>query len=87
MYITNWEGNWDDDGSDQIIFGSSSSGLQASQVGQIRFVDASGLLYGAQILSTGEIVPVPEPATWISGLALFGLLAFYSWKRYQKSLL
>ena len=81
LYITNWEGNWTGGGSDQIIFGSSISGLQASQVGQIRFVDASGLLYGAQILSTGEIVPVPEPATWISGLALFGLLAFYSWKK------
>ena len=75
LTISNW------DGSDQLFFGSSSSGLQSSQVAQIWFENPGNMIgtYQGMILDTGEIVPlqiVPEPATWISGLILLGFIAF-----------
>jgi hypothetical protein len=64
------------EGSDQIFFGSTASGLTAGQVSQIFFHDpygASSGVYDAEILSNGRVRPriVPEPAT----VATFGLLA------------
>ncbi len=74
LSINNWSGSSSGGGTDRIFFGSTTAGLTSSQLSRIVFVDPFGPgtgLYPAGILSTGEIVPVPEPAT----LACIGLLA------------
>ena len=90
LRITNWTGSLTGGGCDQLFFGSSSGGLQTGQVDQIWFVDPARLApgtYSAHILGTGEIVPfcsidpVPEPSTWVGGLALLGL---FGWKKFRR---
>lgn len=89
LTISNWSGSLTGGGTDQVIFRNSSASLTATQVSQIRFLNPAGLsagTYGAQILTNGEIVPVPvpEPSTIIIG----GLLAFVGlgdvYRRYRK---
>ncbi|HQU09164.1 MAG TPA: hypothetical protein PLV25_04295, partial [Opitutales bacterium] len=73
LTITNWSGSSSGGGTDQLYFGNSATGLTAGQVSQIRFL-IGGNLVGAQILSTGEVVPTtPEPtALWGAvGLGIF----------------
>ncbi len=90
LAIVNWDGRYTTGGgSDQIIFGSNVNGLDASQIDRIRFYNPEGLapgIYGAQILSNGEIVPtatpVPEPGTVIGAIALLALAAFRERKRW-----
>lgn len=68
LLITNWT-----DGSDQIFVGNSSAGLTSTQLDRIRFVDPFGPGSGlkkALILSTGEIVPVPEPGALLSSVLI-----------------
>ena len=51
-------------GSERIIFGANASGLSASQVAQVRFVNPLGFpagSYTATILNTGEVVPLTRP--------------------------
>ena len=66
LKIYNWTGNpLNGGGSDQIYFGNDATGLSANQLQQIQFYSGFGTgAYppGAIILSTGEIVPAPEPA-------------------------
>lgn len=65
LIVYNWSGSTKGGGTDQLIFGASSSALTAGQVAQIRFVNPGGLpsgTYPARILSTGEVVPVPLPS-------------------------
>ena len=73
LTIQNWSGTpVTGGGTDQLYFGSSTSGLTATQVGQIFFKDpfgGTGGLVPAAILPTGEVVPIPEPST------VFGLTA------------
>jgi autotransporter-associated beta strand protein len=77
LKIYNWSGTpLLGNGTDQLYFGNSSSGLTSAQLGEINFYSDGGvtLLSAATILADGEIVPVPEPATWFAGaLALAGL--------------
>lgn len=64
LIVYNWNGSTNGGGTDQLIFGASSSGLTPSQVAQIRFVDPgefSAGTYPARILSTGEVVPMLTP--------------------------
>jgi autotransporter-associated beta strand protein len=78
--IWNWSGNPANvgdggGGTDQVYFGNDLNGLTAGQLAQIRFFTDSGMTLfpgPATILCTGEVVPVPEPATWF---AIFGLMA------------
>jgi hypothetical protein len=72
----NWKGSASGGGVDQLIFGTSSSGLTASQLAQIIFVNPAGFPsgnYSARILSTGEVVPDQGSSSpglvnsWISG--------------------
>ena len=78
--VTGWSGAVAGGGTDQLYFGNTSSGLTAGQLSQIVFVNPAGFApgnYGALILSTGEVVPVPEPAVYVT---LFLLLAYVGWR-------
>ena len=73
--LLNWTGSLSGGGTDQVLFGSDASGLTGGQLGQITFRDPDGLGagdYAAQILGTGEVVPVPEASTYA---LVFGLVA------------
>jgi len=62
--VYGWNGSTNGGGTDQLIFGASSSALTASQLAQIRFVSPGGFssgTYPSRILSTGEVVPMPLP--------------------------
>lgn len=66
LNILDWSGLMTGGGTDRVLFGSTSGGLTATQLGMIRFINPDGFgpgTYPAAILSTGEVVPVPEPAT------------------------
>jgi hypothetical protein len=63
LTITGWTGTEGTSGTaGKIFFGSNASGLTSDQLSQINF---AGYSSGALILSTGEIVAIPEPATWM----------------------
>lgn len=73
LTINSWSGSRHGAGIDQFYIGSDDSGLTEIQVGQIRFFNPAGFdpgLYEARLLPTGEIVPVPEPATVTAIIAL-----------------
>ncbi|HVV01633.1 MAG TPA: hypothetical protein VHH88_09750 [Verrucomicrobiae bacterium] len=60
LWITNWAGDPSGGGAQQIVFGSSASGLTPSQLSQIWFANPAGLgegIFPARILPNGEIVP------------------------------
>jgi hypothetical protein len=64
LFVYNWNGSTNGGGTDQLAFGASSSGLTASQVAQIHFINPSGFspgTYPARILSNGEVVPIAPP--------------------------
>jgi autotransporter-associated beta strand protein len=83
LTVANWAGTISGGTAGRIFFGSNSSGLGAGQLSQITF---SGYSAGAQILGTGEIVPlnltaaVPEPGTYAAA-AILVLLAFWHRRR------
>jgi autotransporter-associated beta strand protein len=78
LQITGWTGLTTGGGTDQVYFGTSASGLTESQLSQIFFIDPAGFApgtYGASILASGEIVPVPEPEVYAAmALLLFWLI-------------
>lgn len=84
LSITNWSGNTSGSGTDQVLFGTSTAGLSSSQIAEIQFVNPDGFAagtYGAMILSSGEIVPVPEPATWAAAVLALGAIAWTQRRR------
>jgi len=65
LIVTNWNGSPTGGGDDQLKFGSNISGVTAEQLGKIRFISPAGFppsAYLAQILATGEVVPMPRPS-------------------------
>ena len=85
LLVTNWGGLPGGGGDDQLKFGNDASGLTALQLSQIRFINPNGFAPGtylAQMLATGEVVPVPRPSlsfsrtgtnlvfTWAGGFGL-----------------
>jgi hypothetical protein len=67
-----------------VYFGTDSGGLTASQLSQITFINPVGLApgnYAAVILSTGEIVPVPEPGVYAAAALL---LAWLGWRERRR---
>jgi MYXO-CTERM domain-containing protein len=83
LTVANWAGSLSGGTAGRIFFGSNAAGLGAGQLSQIAF---SGYSAGAQILGTGEIVPlnltttVPEPGTYAAA-ALLLLLAIWHRRR------
>jgi autotransporter-associated beta strand protein len=73
LEIDGWSGAANGNGTDQVIFGSNTSGLTLAQIAEIRFYNPNGFAagtYSAMILANGELVPgtaVAEPATWFAG--------------------
>jgi hypothetical protein len=64
LSVYNWNGATNGGGTDQLVFGVSSSSLTTTQLTQIRFVNPGGFssgTYPARILATGEVVPTPLP--------------------------
>ena len=79
LLVYNWGGSTNGGGVDQLVFGSSSSGLTPGQVAQISFVNPSGFpsgTYPARILSNGEVVPMAQP---MLGLQNNGTNLVISW--------
>ena len=72
LTITSWNGNLAGGGSDQIRFGTDATGLTAGQLAQVCWIAPNGgaNIAGAQILSTGEIVP--GPPTTITSTTIVG---------------
>ncbi|NJK92232.1 MAG: hypothetical protein HC904_10605 [Blastochloris sp.] len=64
LFITNWSGQTGGGGTDQIYFGTDTTGLTAQQLSQIFFIDPLGFapgIYNITQLSTGELAPFPNP--------------------------
>jgi fibronectin-binding autotransporter adhesin len=80
LNIYNWTGTPNTGGgTDELFFGTGSTGLTASQLLDMQFYSGNGTgayAAGALILANGEVVPIPEVGTFIPGLlAVFVLLA------------
>ncbi len=80
--------NWTD-GADHLFFGNGSgTGLQQSQLDQIKFYsDGGGMIlpfapgYSGFTGGVGEVVPVPEPSSVATVLGLLGLVG---WRERRK---
>jgi hypothetical protein len=71
LVIYGWNGTFGVGGGDsRLFFGNTASGLTAAQLSLITFDGFSGAV--ATILSTGEVVPIPEPGVVVL-LATLGL--------------
>lgn len=90
LKIYNWTGTPNTGGgTDQLYFGSDNTGLTSAQLSQIQFFSDSGVtLYGGAttILGNGEVVPVPEPGTWIGGALALGAIALTQRRRLRRLL-
>jgi hypothetical protein len=64
-------------GANSLQFGASAAGLTSSQLAQISF---TGYGAGATINGSGQLAPIPEPATYaaLTGLLVLGAAA---WRR------
>ncbi len=82
LSILNYNGDTNGGGIDQIIFGSQ--GLTDSQLAAIRFVNpwGSGLTTGARWQGS-EIVPVPEPSTYLGAGLILTLIGWRERRRLQ----
>jgi autotransporter-associated beta strand protein len=81
LSIYNWSGTpVVGQGTDQVYFGTDATGLTAEQLSQIAFYSDSGTtLLGSGGFATGmdgELVPVPEPATWVAAALACGAIGF-----------
>lgn len=83
LSIYNWSGSASGGGTDQIFFGSNFSSLTPAQLSQIIFYSDLGQtsLGSAQLLSSGELVAVPEPNTVLIGAVMLGLVGWRERRR------
>ena len=85
LSIWNWSGiPVSGGGSEQLLFGTDQLGLSPAQLAMIQFYSGPGtgaFTPGAVILSTGEIVPVPEPSTWIGASMALAAIGFTQRRR------
>ena len=90
LSIYNWSGNpVVGQGTDQLYFGTGSTGLTATQLTQIAFYSDSGtnFLGSAGFMSglDGEVGPVPEPATWFAAALVAGAITWSQRRRFPRS--
>jgi fibronectin-binding autotransporter adhesin len=84
LTVANWAGSLTGGTAGRIFFGSNASGLDEGQLSQIAF---SGYSAGAQLLGTGELVPlnltaaVPEPGTYAAAAILLVLAVWHHRRR------
>jgi hypothetical protein len=84
LTVANWAGSLTGGTAGRIFFGSNASGLDEGQLSQIAF---SGYSAGAQLLGTGELVPlnltaaVPEPGTYAAAAILLALAVWHHRRR------
>ena len=84
LSIAGWSGSIDGGSAGRIFF-ATDTGLTSGQLSMVNF---SGYSTGAQLLGTGELVPmtfsgsepIPEPGTWAAA-AILALVACYRWRR------
>ena len=84
LSIAGWSGSIDGGSAGRIFF-ATDTGLTSGQLSMVNF---SGYSTGAQLLGTGELVPmtfsgsepIPEPGTWAAA-AILALAAYYRWRR------
>lgn len=90
LTILNWSGTpFFGGGTDQLFFGTDTSGLSATQLAQIAFYSDSGNTYLGTAAFTGdggEITPVPEAGTWLAGALVFGAIGFMQRRQMRKFL-
>jgi autotransporter-associated beta strand protein len=91
LSIYNWSGTpVAGHGTDQIYFGTDSTGLTLPQLSQISFYSDSGATLlgtaGFTIGMDGELGPVPEPSTWVAASLAFGYIGFTQRRRIRKLL-
>ena len=80
LTVSNWSGS----ATDQIFFGNSSSSLSPTQLSEISFIDPAGFAtgsYGALLLGSGELVPVPEPSCVAVAAGLLGIAGWRERRR------
>ena len=65
-------------GTDQVYFGTDSTGLTGAQLAQVEFFSGAGTgdLGSAIILADGEIVPIPEPSTWVAAALAAAVIGY-----------
>ena len=89
LTILNWTGTpLTGGGTDQLFFGTDSSGLTETQLSQIAFYSDEGdtFLGVGSYVGDGEVAPVPEPGTWLAGALVFAAVGFSQRRRMQKLL-
>jgi autotransporter-associated beta strand protein len=89
LSIYNWSGTpVTGHGTDQLYFGTDSTGLTADQLIQIAFYSDSGTTFlgtaGFASGMDGELVPVSESSTWLAGALAFCGLGFTQRRRMGK---
>src|ERR1700736_6689475 len=90
LSIYNWSGTpVVGKGTDQLYFGTDSTGLTATQLSQIAFYSDSGTTFlgAAGFVSglDGELGPVPEPATWFAAALGAGAIAWSKRRRFAQT--
>jgi hypothetical protein len=91
LSIYNWSGTpVVGDGTDQLYFGTDSTGLTTQQLSQIAFYSDSGTTFlgSADFVSglDGEVGPVPEPATWFAAALVAGATGWSQRRRFTRIL-
>jgi autotransporter-associated beta strand protein len=89
LSIYNWSGTpVTGHGTDQLYFGTDSTGLTADQLSHIAFYSDSGTTFlgiaGFASAMDGELVPVSESGTWFAAALAFGGIGFTQRRRIRK---
>jgi fibronectin-binding autotransporter adhesin len=86
LSIYNWNGTLKTGGgAEQLLLGTTNTALTQAQLNAISFYSDSGTTFlgtgGFATVGNGEIVPVPEPATYIASIFALGVLVRHQRKR------